>query len=249
MRIKTTLGKTFSVILFFFLVLFIYSKYGPSLPISVISQQKGEPLVVTEEGKATAIPNMAKLTAGVDVSSSTLQTALTQSNQKSKSLTEAVKKHGVEEKDIKTLSYNVYPEYDYRMPSSQVTAYRVSTTYEIKIKDIEKINDVLAAATSEGANIVSGISFEVDEDTKDKLLDEARAEAVKKARNKAESLARAAGVTLGKILTISESSGGIPTPIALREGVETVPSDVSAPNIQPGEEEISVSVTISWEIR
>lgn len=205
--------------------------------------------MVTEEGKATAIPDTAKLTAGIDVSASTLDAAQSQINQKSKTLVDAVKRLGVEEKDIKTSSYNVYPEYDFRTPGSRITGYRISTTYEIKVKEIEKINEVLATVTQEGANIVSGVSFEVNESTKDKLMDEARAEAVDKARTKAESLARAAGVTLGKILTISESSQNVPVPIALREGIGGTPDTAVAPDIQPGEEEISVLVTISWEIR
>jgi uncharacterized protein YggE len=248
MNTKSSQNKTLPILLFF-LLLFLYSKFGPSLPISVISQQKGEPLVITEQGKVTAVPDMAKLTAGIDVSAPTLDVAQTQVNQKSKSLVDAVKKIGVEEKDIKTSSYNVYPEYDYRTPGSRITGYRISTTYEIKVKDIEKINEVLATVTREGANIVTSISFEVNEETKNKLLDEARAEAVKKARTKAESLAKAAGVNLGKILTISEAAENPPYPIALREGMGGVPDGQTTPEIQPGEEEVVVSVTISWEIR
>jgi len=232
----------------FFVLLFLYSRFGPTLPISVISQQRGEPLIVTEEGKVAAVPDIAKISIGIEETGSALASAQKLINQKSKTLTDALKTLGVGEKDIKTTNYSVYPEYDYRSPGSTITGYRISITYEVKIKDIEKVNEILTKVTEAGANTVSNISFEVNEETKNKLLGEAREEAVGKAREKAQSLAKAAGVRLGRIINISEFQGITPRPIALEKGIGGAPEEPQV-QIEPGETELSVMVTVSWEIR
>ena len=166
----------------FFILLFLYANFGPNIPISILSQQKGEPLIVTETGDATAVPDIANITIGVEERGITITDVQNSVNQKSKNLVAAFKKLGIEEKDIKTTGYNVYPEYDYRETPQKVIGYRISTTYSIKIKDFNKINDTVVIATNTGANIIGNVSFEVNDDTKNKVLTEAREEAVKKAK-------------------------------------------------------------------
>lgn len=231
-----------------FVFLFISSRLGLKLPISVISQDRGQPLVVDGQGKVTVIPDVAKVTLGIEESGSSLAAVQKSVNQKSKSLVDSLKKLGIGEKDIKTTSYNVYPDYDYESRPQKITGYRVSINYEVKVKDFDKVNEVVVVATQNGANVVGNISFDVNEETKKKKLDEAREEAVKEAKDKAQSLARAAGVSLGKILNISEFPGfEPPTPFALKEGVGGI--EPARPEITPGETEISVTVSISFEIR
>ncbi|MCJ7805856.1 SIMPL domain-containing protein [Patescibacteria group bacterium] len=245
---KDFLKHPLTLIFAFFAILFLYSKFGPSLPFSVLSQQKGTPLVVEGTGSATAVPDIAKISIGIEETGSSLASAQKLINQKSKTLTDALKTLGVGEKDTKTTNYSVYPEYDYRSPGSTITGYRISITYEVKIKDIEKVNEILTKVTEAGANTVSNISFEVNEETKNKLLGEAREEAVGKAREKAQSLAKAAGVRLGRIINISESQGITPRPITLEKGIGGTPEETQV-QIEPGETELSVMVTVSWEIR
>lgn len=231
-----------------FVFLFISSRLGLKLPISVISQDRGQPLIVEGQGKVTVIPDIAKVSLGIDASGTSLPEVQNGVNQKSKTLVDTLKKLGVEEKDIKTTSYNVFPEYNYESQPPRITGYRVSLSYEVRIKDFDKINEVVVAATGAGANLVGNISFDVNEETKKKKLDEAREEAVEEAKDKAQSLARAAGVSLGKILNISEfPSFEPPTPFALKEGVGG--TEPARPEITPGETEISVTVSLSFEIR
>lgn len=231
-----------------FVFLFISSRLGLKLPISVISQDRGQPLVVEGQGKVTVVPDVAKVFLGIEESGSSLASVQKSVNQKSKSLVDALKKLGIGEKDIKTTSYNVFPDYDYESRPQRITGYRVNITYEVTVKDFDKINDVVIRATEIGANVVGNISFDVNEETKKKKLDEAREEAVKEAKDKAQSLAQAAGVSLGKILNISEfPSFEPPTPFALKEGVGG--TEPARPEITPGETEISVTVSISFEIR
>lgn len=238
-------------VIIFFVLLFAFAKWGPSIPFSVLSQQKGEPMIVTGEAKVAVTPDIAKVTFGIEETGISLKQVQESVNKKSSKLTNELIKIGIKEGDIKTTNYSIYPESDYQTPLPKITGYRVSISYEITIRDFDKTNDALVIATNSGANVIGGVNFDISEDIKEEKLDEARAEASAKAKRKAEGLAKAAGVTLGKIINISESSGGdFPMPIALMEKAgsplaeETTPAD-----IKPGETELSVTVSLSFEIR
>lgn len=241
--------KKAGIVFLFFVLLFVYSKWGPSLPISVLTQTKGEPLMVTETGKVSATPDVAKITVGIEKQGQTLKQVQNDVNTISKKLIDELKKLSISEKDIKTISYNVYPEYDYQNSPYKINGYKVSTSYEIKITDFEVVNDAVVVATSNGANMIGNISFEVNEKTRQELTNKAREEAVEKAKNKAKSLANAAGITLGKIINIKESEAFEPRPILMYDKAVSASEPAIEANITPGETEIEVSVTISFEIR
>lgn len=237
-------------IIIFFVLLFVYSKFGPSLPISVLTQTKGEPMVVTDTGKVTVVPDIAKVSFGIEAQGQNLKQVQDSVNKKSKTLTDAFKKLGIDEKDIKTTNYNVNPEYDYQSNPYKINGYRVSTSYEVKITDFEKVNDALTIATESGANIVGNISFEVNDKTKEEYTQEAREEAVKLAKEKAEGLAKASGITLGKIINVTESFGvDYPRPVMMLDKAVGMGGTPETANVTPGETEISVTVSLSYEIR
>lgn len=239
-------------IVVFFVLLFVFSKWGPSIPFSVASQQKGEPFIVSGQGKVSVTPDIAKLSFGIQESGTSLKSLQASVNQKSKSLTESFKNLGIKDEDIKTTSYSVYPQYDYTSSSSRINGYQVSTTYEIKVRDFDVVNDVLNAGTAAGANVVGGINFEVNEDTQKEKLNEARKLAVSDAKEKATGLANVSGITLGKIINISESQDGVGRPYPYLMSVDkAVGSGPAVPeaDIKPGETEINVTVSLSYEVR
>lgn len=201
-------------------------------------------------GKVSVAPDIAKINLGIQENGQILKQVQDGVNKKSKTLTDELKKLGIAEADIKTTSYNVYPQYDYTNPSSRITGYQVSINYKVTVKDFDKVNDALVAATQKGANIVGAVSFEVNDKTKKEKLQEARGEAVKEAKEKAEGLAKAANITLGKIINVSEIQGTEPRPVPLMEkagiGSDT---QVTQPEITPGQTEISVTISLSYEIR
>jgi len=239
------------VVAVFFIFLFVFAKFGPAINFSTITQTKGEPFIVSGEGKVTVTPDIAKLNVGIQESGASLKTVQNLVNTKSKNLTDAVKKLGVGEKDIKTVSYNVYPQYDYQSRVPNLTGYQVSTDYEITVRDFDKVNDIIVATTSAGANVVGGISFEIADPTKKQKLQDARDLAVKEAKEKAEGLAKSAGITLGKIVNISENqNGGNIRPLALPvSGGGDLQKSMAQPDIQPGTTEIDVVVSLSYEVR
>lgn len=240
-------------VIIFFVLLFAFAKWGPAIPFSVSSQTKGEPFIVSGEGKVAATPDTVKLSFGIEENGSSLKSVQDSVNKKSKALVDVLKKMGIDEKDIKTTSYNVYPNYDYNVSPQRITGYKVSTQYTATIKDFEKVNDAITAVTQAGANIVGGVSFELSEEAKNEKLNEAREEAVKKAKEKAEGLAGASGISLGRITNVSESQGtSYPGPIMLERAKVIDGSGgepIAQPDIQPGETEISVSVSLSYEVR
>ncbi len=242
--------KQIGAVITFFILLFVFAKWGPAINFSTITQGRGEPLVVSGQGKVAVTPDVAKITVGIQQTGQTLKLVQNDVSKKSQSLVSTFKSLGVDEKDIKTTSYNVYPQYDFGSPNQKITGYQVSTDYEITIKDFDKVNNAIVAATASGANIVGGINFEVNETTKKQKLQEARELAVKEAREKAEGLASSAGITLGKIINISENqNGGIIRPVMFDKATLNQGGAPAAPEIQPGTTDINVEVSLSYEVR
>lgn len=239
-------------VVMFFIFLFVFSKWGPAIPFSVLSQPKGEPMMVTGEGKVTVVPDIARISAGIEEKGTSLKVAQETANKKSQSLVSELKKLGIEEKDIKTSSYNIYPTTDYETDPPRISGYRVSTSYNITVRDVDKANDVLVSVTAAGANLVGGISFDLSEEAEAKAFSDARKDAVQKAKQKAESLSNASGVTLGKIINVSEGITGSPVRYAMPMaggGDMALESKMTAPDVEPGTTEINLAVTLSYEVR
>lgn len=232
-------AQTFFV---FFLLLFAYTKLVGPIPFSVtsVTTQKTDTFSVMGQGTVSVSPDVAVVNAGVTVSAGTVKQAQNELNTKINAVSSAIKKLGVSDKDIQTSNYSVYPQYDYQA-GQKITGYQASSSLMIKVRDIEKANEVIDAATANGANQVSGISFEVDDKTK--AENEAREKAVSEARRKAEDAARIAGFKLGKVINYAESFGGEPRPILMMEKAVD-----SATQVEPGTNEITVTVTLSFQI-
>ena len=232
------------------LLLALYSRFGPSIPFSIVSQDKGQPLVVEGVGKVATKPDIAKVSAGVVEEGEVLEEVEESVSGKTKTLVKSIQDLGVKEEDIKTSSYNIYPQYSYEQEIRQIIGYRAQVNYEIEVEDVEIVNQILTTLTENGANVVGGVIFEVSDEAREKLLDEARKSAAKEAREKAESLARATGVKLGRVLSITEYEDGssYPTPFLERgDGTQTL--DSSLPEIPSGESEIAITISMSFEIR
>lgn len=242
-------GKIGTIVVFFAL-LFAFAKWGPAINFNTTSQSKGEPLIVTGEGKVYVTPDIATISIGIQENGASLKTVQENVSRKTNTLTAAIKGLGVKDEDIKTTSYNLYPTYDYDSEPYRINGYRVSTSYSVKIRDFDKVNDIIVAATQSGANMEGGIAFEVNEETKREKLNEARKLATDNAKEKAEGLAKAAGISLGKIVNISESQGiDAPRYYAAGMALEDLAKAPAEPSIEAGETEIEVTVSLSYEVR
>lgn len=228
----------------FLLSLFLFTKLFGPIPFSVtsVTTNKTTTFDVTGEGKVTVKPDIATVTAGISANGATVKTVQDQINAVATKVSSAVKAQGVADKDIQTTNYNVSPEYDYTN-GQRIKGYQASTNLSIKVRDINKVNQVIDASIGNGANQISGINFDVDD--KSKAENQARQIAVDQAKKKAENAAKIAGLKLGKIINYSENFQGI-RPIMManslaKEAVGGVPTQVES-----GSTDITIDVTLSY---
>lgn len=234
----------------FFILLFTFTKIFGPIPFSVnsVTTQKSTTFDVTGEGKVIATPDIASVTVGIRSRGSTVKSVQEQINSVINKVSDTVKKLEVDKKDIQTTNYNIYPiRGDFEAGPSKITSYEASTNLQIKVRDIDKVNSVIDVATANGANEVSGISFEVDD--RAKAENEAREKAVDEAKKKAENAAKIAGFKLGRIVNYSESFGDFPKPIPMGAVSLETRAQGTPTEVEPGSSKITVTVTLSYEVR
>lgn len=238
-------GNILGSIVIFFIILFTYTKIAGPIEFSVnnINSTKTDSFQVQGTGKVAAAPDKALINIGITNDGSTVAIAQEKTNQSADKITSALKNLGVSEKDIKTVSYSVNPNFD--LSSRKNGTYTVSQTFEVKVP-IEKTNQAIDLATANGANIVGNITFVLDDDKQNELENQARAEAVKEAKAKANGLANVAGIKLGKIINVSESFGGS-NQIPLMMEAKTSDGSSTPTNILPGQTTVEVTVTLTYD--
>ncbi len=224
-----------------FVAVFAFAKWGPSIPISSVVSQKNDFFTVTGEGKVTVVPDTAIVSLGITLNKPTVKAAQDQVNSVISEITKSLKTLGIDAKDIQTSNYSIYPQYNDR-----ITGYQVNASLTVTVRELDKVNQVIDIATAKGANTIGGIQLTVDDTKQKQLLQQARELAVKDAKTKAESLANAAGITLGKIVNIQENANNFPRPMI---GMMAVVDSAPKTNIQPGSTDISTSVTLFYETR
>jgi hypothetical protein len=204
---------------------------------------------VTGQGEASGKPDQAEISAGVQTSAETVIEASRENQAVVARILEALDEQDIPEADIQTANYSIWAEQNYNDPDKErITGYRVSNMVNVKIKDIDKTGDVLAAVTNAGANSINGIHFSVA-DT-DALEAQARQAAMADARARAEALAKLAGVELGEVLTISTSSmPEFPRPYLASRAFEMADTQAPAPDIVPGQQSVSVQIHVMFAIR
>ncbi|HRH24572.1 MAG TPA: SIMPL domain-containing protein [Candidatus Paceibacterota bacterium] len=214
-------------------------------------------ITVEGTGKGTSIPNLAVISFSVSEQGATVAEAQGKATEKTDAALSAVSGLAIDEKDVKTIAYNVYPRYENTAPcysgycptsNPKIIGYEVSQTVEVKVRDTAKAGDVLQALGTLNVQNISGPNFTVDED--DAIKNVAREEAIKEAKAKAKALADELGVSLGKVVSFYETpAGGMPY---YGYGGEAKAMDMavqSAPSLPTGENETSITVSITYEIR
>jgi hypothetical protein len=203
-------------------------------PIAAIS--------VTGEAQMSAAPDLAQIDAGVTTEAKTAREASDANNAAMGKVLLALKGAGIEEKDFQTSRLSLQPQYaPNRAPPNAIVGYQASNRVMVKLRDVSKAAALVDTLVGAGANTMGGISFMVSQPSK--LLDEAREQAMADARRKAEIYAKAAGVTLGAPLSISEE--GAQAPPQFRR----MSAAIAAAPIAQGEETLRVSVSVSWSIK
>lgn len=216
---------------------------------SAMAQEVGPPsLSVTGEGTARAVPDTATVRAGVETNAANAARALEENSAATQRVIDALETAGIADADVQTANFSVepvYSQYDRADPSlpQRVIGYRVTNEVVVRLRDLDTMGTLLDRLVATGANRINGIAFGFADEAA--VVDQARRKAVADAKRKAALYAEAAGVELRRILSISEPGVIRPLP-APRMRLEA--SALPAAPIERGENEVTATVTVLWEI-
>ncbi|MEG8014445.1 MULTISPECIES: SIMPL domain-containing protein [unclassified Sphingomonas] len=204
----------------------------------------GTVLDVSAEGRTTRVPDVATIRAGVVSQAATAAAALSDNAQRMNRVLAALKKAGVAPRDIATASVGLSPQYRYAENQPPViTGYQATNSVSVRFRDVAKSGVILDALVGEGANQIDGPNLSIDQP--DAALDEARADAVKRARARAELYARAAGMRVTRIVSITENgeNAGSPNPPMLMARASMAKDSTQ---IVAGEKDVTVNVSVRF---
>jgi uncharacterized protein YggE len=207
---------------------------------------EGALLSVSAEGEVEAAPDLANINLGVVTEGQTAQAAMQANAQRMNSLAQTLRRAGVAERDVQTANISVNPQYVYgEGVPPRITGYQASNNVIVRVRQLPNLGRIMDAAVAAGGNTVNGVSFAFAEP--EPKLDQARTQAVQRARQRAELYARAAGMQVSRIISISEG-GAMPPPMPMlamaRMAAEAAPTPVA-----PGEVRMTVNVNVVFELR
>jgi hypothetical protein len=211
-------------------------------------------LTVSESGEIYAKPDLAVTSFSVITEAKTVAEAISENTKKMNAVIVAVKNQGVEEKDLKTINFSISPHYDYSDKSQiypyegtrVLAGYDVTQSLQVKIRDLEKVGSIIQAAVDNGSNEAGDLQFTID--NQDGLEKQAREEAIKKTKAKAEELAGQLGVKLVRITGFSDNNYAPYFYAAEKASALGMGGGDAVPQIQTGENKIQVTVSITYEI-
>ena len=212
------------------------------LPVAAWASEDGRQIVVSATGSAAAASDMATVTVGVSREAPSAAEAMSLMSDAAQSVLDEVTAAGIDARDVQTSSISLYPVWEQgNAQPRQIRGYAAATMVNIRVLDLDRLGGLLDSVVGGGANEMNGLSFGIQD--VEPIEDLARADAVRQATRKAETLAAAAGVTLGPVQTISEGGGGAPAPM-MRGAV----MEAAAVPIASGELDIRVTVTATFAI-
>lgn len=232
----------------------LLSLVAVTAPMSRVAAQEATPtagastatVYVDGVGQVVTTPDTASVVVGVNIIETTLSSAQEKATTQMAAVIEALKAAGIDEKDIQTVNYsvNIMQNYDSNGNPSTIEGFQVSNQVNVTVRDLAKLGDILDQVVAQGANAIYGITFYVDDPAA--AESQARALAVENAKQKADELAAAAGMKVGNVLSISETSYSYPMYGGYARG-EMAAADSATP-IQAGSTTISISVSVTYEL-
>ncbi|MDH6196383.1 uncharacterized protein YggE [Mycobacterium frederiksbergense] len=198
-------------------------------------------VTVVGAGQVQGVPDTLTADVAIEFIAPDVSAALNQSSQRQQDVIESLVGAEIDRKDISTTQVSVQPQFG---PDSAITGYRASNAIKVKIRDTAKASQTLALIAGAGgdATRINSVNYSIEDDSD--LVRDARARAFDDAKNRAEQYAGLSGLHLGKVISISEQSGGSPPPTPMpmqRAAMADVP-------LEPGQQTVSFSVTVIWEL-
>jgi uncharacterized protein YggE len=208
-------------------------------PVGANPQQ----VTVVGSGEVKGVPDTLTADVSIESVAPDVTTAMNQTNDRQKAVLNALNASGIDAKDISTTQVSLQPQYG---ENSTITGYRASNSIQVKIRKLDSASQVLAKIVSAGgdATRLDSVSYSIEDDSK--LVSDARARAFNDAKDRAQQYAQLSGLSLGKIISISEAPAGSqppPPPVPMPRGA--MATEVP---LQPGEQTVGFSVTAIWEL-
>jgi len=206
---------------------------------------------VTATGKTQIIPNIAKINATIQTTNPDLDQAREENSQTVSGIVTSLENLGIENKDIQTQFINAAPGYEPEIliypTQPRPNTNQVSTSLEITIRNFQISEEVLSALTSGGATNLYGPNLTVDDTTLEEAKSRARESAVEAAKEKAQELAKLSERKLGKVASVSEQGDfGVPIPLSVRSEEDL---STQATQIQPGQNEVTITLSVTFEVK
>lgn len=202
-------------------------------------QSGARQVTVVGSGEVQGVPDTLTADVGVESVAADVSAAMSQTGQRQRAVLDALKGRGIDDKDIRTTTVSLQPQYG---ENSVVNGYRATNSISVTIRQLDSASAVLAAIVSAGGNEtrINSVSYSIADDST--LVSDARARAFNDAESRARQYAQLSGLSLGKVISISETAGGTPEPLPQR-----APMAADVP-LQPGQQTVGFSVTVVWEL-
>lgn len=214
---------------------------------AVVRPVAGTRLDISATGTVTRVPDLAIISAGVVTKSATATGAISDNATRMERVRAALRRAGIADRDIQTSSINLNPDYRYENNQPPVlTGYQASNNVSIKFRDIRNSGKILDALVAQGANQISGPSLTIDKP--EAAYDEARAHAIAAGRSRADLYARSLGMRVVRLLSVSEG-GGVNRPMPYADSMMAVAAPRAKTEIDPGSQDLQISLSMSFELQ
>lgn len=208
----------------------------------------GTLLQVSAQGEVQRAPDVAEIGVGVLTQAADAQAALKANAEQMNRVVAAVRRAGIEDKDVQTSGVNLQPQYQYgENQPPKLNGYQAQNRVSVKVRNVSKIGEVLDALVAQGANQIDGPTFTLDKP--EVALDEARRAALSKAQARAKMYAEAIGLRVARIVSIDESGAGFQPPRPMMMAKTEMAMDASTTPVMPGEQTHAVSLNLVFELR
>lgn len=213
----------------------------------LLERQNANQITVSGQGKIYAKPDIASINLGVTTDGKTVSEVTNKNTEIMNQIIKDLKGLDILEKDIQTTNYSLSPVYDYTKEQGRFfEGYNLLQSVEVTIRDLTKIGDVMSISTKDGANSVGSPQFTID--NPEQLREQARAKAIAQAKANAQNLAQESGIKLGKLINVYENYYPMYSDTLKGMG-GGIAESAPAPVIQPGQQEINVTINLTYQIK
>lgn len=241
-------NRVYAITIILIIVVAFYLSGQIFYKMASLPENTPQDISVQGQGKAYIKPDIATVSLGLKTEGKDIQTITNTNATAMNKIIKELKDLGIDEKDLQTTQYSIVPQYNWTEKQGRIPdGYSIDQNILVKIRNFDNIGKVLSTASNNGANMVGGLQFSVD--NPETAKSEARQKAIAEAKQKADDIAKSAGLKIIKLVNISESYGNYPQPFYGIGGAMMEKTASVAPDIQAGQQEVDVTVYLTYRVK